>query len=75
MVIHEMCALTPGFSVRKKLDPQLPLPKIPGGKYYEEFLVLVAKLTTDNLEDRADCDEILADPYIMNYHRNLQTNL
>ena len=72
MVIHEVCSLTPGFSIQKKLDPSLPLPKIPGGRYYEEFLKLLSTLTTDNLVDRADCDAIMNDTYLLNHFRNMQ---
>ena len=72
MVVHEICSLTPGFSLQKKLDPSLPLPKIPGGKYYEEFLALLSSLTTDEIEERADCDAIMNDTYILNHFRTLQ---
>jgi hypothetical protein len=68
-VIHEICSLTPGLSVRKKLDPSIPLPKIPGGKYYEEFLTLLSSLTSEDDAKRPDCDKVLTDPYITGHYR------
>jgi hypothetical protein len=37
IVIHELCACDPGLSVWKQIDPNYILPKIPGGRFFEEF--------------------------------------
>ena len=55
--------------MRKKLDPSIPLPKIPGGKYYEEFLTLLSSLTSEDDAKRPDCDKVLTDPYITGHYR------
>ena len=71
--INESEGVAPRRRSRLKVAaPVLPLPKIPGGRYYEEFLKLLSTLTTDNLVDRADCDAIMNDTYLLNHFRNMQ---